>query len=160
LTTVLFDGYVFFALVGCEIKMLATAMAMSKFHPRKNRPPHSEGKGKTAQGGRPYLTKGRMKGACGAPVAARPRLGAKIAHIILKAGINAPVALAVVFFGGYALGMEVPGIEAFYRQNIGILVAAEVDARFNRVAFMIDNTTTRTSYQGERIKIRRQRSLP
>jgi hypothetical protein len=29
-------------------------------------------------------------------------------------------------------------IEAFYRQNVGALIAAEVDAQFNRVGFMVD----------------------
>jgi hypothetical protein len=36
-------------------------------------------------------------------------------------------------------------IETFYRQNIGKSLAAEVDARFNRVAFMVDINSA-TSY--------------
>jgi hypothetical protein len=37
-------------------------------------------------------------------------------------------------------------IEAFYRQNIGALVSAEVDAQFNRVELLLDNTTSKASY--------------
>jgi hypothetical protein len=36
-------------------------------------------------------------------------------------------------------------IEAFYRQNVGALIAAEVDAQFNRVEFLLENYTATSS---------------
>jgi hypothetical protein len=37
-------------------------------------------------------------------------------------------------------------IETFYRQNIGALVAAEVDAQFNRVSFLVENYSANTRF--------------
>jgi hypothetical protein len=39
-------------------------------------------------------------------------------------------------------------VETFYRQNIGALVAAVVDAEFNKISFLIDRTNTAGSSYG------------